>query len=118
MYILMTTGLFVQHVMPAVLTCMIASVATMTDAYLYPVLLFGIEAKLIVLGEAPQLLMEEIATHGIFAEHCRIPAGVYCLSGHLSRHPYTFTPLGRDRPAPEKKAGSALFCIKQDHARM
>ena len=76
MYILMTTGLFVQHVMPAVLICMIASVATMTDACLYLVLLFEIETKLIVLGKAPQLIMEEIATHGVFGKHCRMPAGV------------------------------------------
>lgn len=103
MYILMTTGLFVQHVMPAVLICMIASVATMTDACLYLVLLFEIETKLIVLGKAPQLIMEEIATYGVFGEHYRMPAGVMVFQDISHDTPCTFTLRQGDRPAPEKK---------------
>jgi hypothetical protein len=81
-------------------------------------LLFGIEAKLIVLGKAPQLLMEEIATYGVFGEHYRMPAGVMVFQDISHDSPCTFTLRQGDRPAPEKKAGSALFCISQDHARM
>jgi len=119
MYILMTTGLFVQHVMPAVLICMIASVATMTDACLYLVLLFEIETKLIVPGKAPQLIMEEIATHGVFGKHCRMPAGVRWSFRTSPTTPPARSLSGRGIALrPRKKAGSALFCIKQDRARM